>query len=196
MKVAGAIPGYFDPEYYEKMRRVVRRWIDLEDIDDSLLAQDSDREECIRLLFLEARLIDRLKLEEWLELFTDDCAYWIPADVKGADPATNVSWEFNDRRRLEERIERLQTGKAYSQIPPTRTVHSYTNIEIIRTDKAGELHALCNFSIHTFARGEYSTRAGWNGFILRKTSDSWSVVMKRVNLFDADLPQFDNSFIL
>ena len=66
---------------------------------------------CERLLHTEARLIDGLRLEAWLALFTEDCAYWIPADVTGADPARFVSWEFNDRRRLEERVERLEGGR-------------------------------------------------------------------------------------
>ena len=31
-----------------------------------------------QFLYHEARLLDEQRLEEWLELFTDDATYWVP----------------------------------------------------------------------------------------------------------------------
>lgn len=187
--------GYFDLDFYKRVHQLVGSWRALGEVPADRLPSEEDRRACERLLALEARLIDSGRLDEWLNLYTEDCAYWLPTDVSGADPSCTVSWEFNDRRRLEERVERLGSGRAFSQIPPTRTVHLYTNIEVLRaTDDTMEV--LCNFLIQTVRDNRPSQRAGWNGFVLRRTSAGWRIVLKRVSLYDADAPQDNNSFTL
>lgn len=192
---APAVPGYFDLEFYRRMHALVRSWHELGSIPDERLPAEPDRIACERLLHAEARLIDRGRLEAWLDLYTEDCAYWLPTDVYGADPAKMVSWEFNDRRRLEERVERLATGRAFSQLPVTRTTHLYSNFEMLTAGSDG-MEVLCNFLIQTNRSGRDSQRAGWNGFLLRRTDVGWRIVMKRIALYDADLPQDNNSFTL
>jgi benzoate/toluate 1,2-dioxygenase beta subunit len=187
--------GQFDLAFYQHMHALVQSWQSLGEIPTDRLPTAEDRAACERLLHAEARLIDGLRLEDWLALFTQDCAYWIPADVTGADPARVVSWEFNDRRRLEERVERLEGGRAFSQIPITRTVHLYSNFEMLRDGDNG-MQVLCNFLIQANLLGRVSQRAGWNGFLLRRTEAGWRIVLKRVSLFDADLTQHNNSFTL
>jgi 3-phenylpropionate/cinnamic acid dioxygenase small subunit len=187
--------GTFDMPFYRRMHALVQGWQTLDEIPADRLPNADDRAACERLLHLEARLIDGLRLEAWLALFTEDCAYWIPADVAAADPARFVSWEFNDRRRLEERVERLEGGRAFSQIPVTRTTHIYSNIEMLTHGQDG-MEVLCNFLIQANLLGRVSQRAGWNGFLLRRTEAGWRIVLKRVGLFDADLSQHNNSFTL
>jgi benzoate/toluate 1,2-dioxygenase beta subunit len=189
------VAGYFDLAYYERVHALVRSWRTLKTVPDNRLPSDDDRRACERLLYAEARLIDAGQLNDWLELYTSDCAYWLPTDVDGADPARIVSWEFNDRRRLEERVERLATGRAFSQLPVTRTTHLYTNFEML-TSGDDCMEVLCNFLIQTNLAGRPSQRAGWNGFVLRRTDAGWRIVLKRIGLFDADLPQDNNSFTL
>jgi hypothetical protein len=58
------------------------------------------------------------------------------------------------------------------------------------------MEVVCNFLIQTSLNGRQSQRAGWNGFLLRRTDAGWRIVLKRVALFDADLPQDNNSFTL
>lgn len=190
-----AVPGYFDLDYYGRVHSLVRSWRALNTVPQERLPTDADRLACERLLHAEARLIDAGRLSDWLGLYTQDCAYWLPADVDGGDPAKVVSWEFNDRRRLEERVERLATGRAFSQIPVTRTTHLYTNFEMLTSGDDG-MEVLCNFLIQTNLAGRPSQRAGWNGFLLRRTDEGWRIVLKRIGLFDADLPQDNNSFTL
>lgn len=187
--------GYFDLPHYQMLVDLVRDWRSLGAIPPERLPAAEDHASVCRFLFFEARLLDAARLLEWLDLFTDDCVYWLPTDVDGADPRTTVTWEMNDRRRLEERVERLGTGRAYSQAPPTRTTHLYTNVETL-TAGEGEVHALCTFLIQTHLAGRISQRSGWNGYVLRRASASWQIVVKRINLFDADLPQDNNSFTL
>ncbi len=189
------IKGYFDLDYYDRVWRTVRAWGSLEEIPADRIPPPEEYHAVARLLYAEARLIDTGRLKEWLDLYTQDCAYWLPADNDLGDPTKIVSWEFNDRRRLEERVERLGTGRAYSQAPPTRSSHLYSNIEAL-TDGENGMHVLCSFLIQTNFAGHASNRAGWNGYILRKEGGRWRIVMKRINMYDADQPQENNSFTL
>src|SRR5512147_1477489 len=79
------------------------------------------RDECRALLEREARLLDEGRYEDWLALYVEQCAVWVPASEKAGDPRREVAIFFDDRQRLEDRIFRLRTGKAWSQVPPSRT---------------------------------------------------------------------------
>lgn len=195
MTTAGGLPGYFDLDFYARVQGAVRSWMTMDAVPSDCRLSAEQEWQCRALLFQEARLIDQGRLDDWLDLFTDTGCYWLPADAAQLDPATTVSWEFNDRRRMEERVERLLTGKAYSQIPPTRTTHSYTNIELVGVSD-DEVHAICNFLINTHRPEGNRLLSGWNGFILRSDGDGWLIELKRVNLLDADRPQGNLSFFL
>lgn len=187
-------PG-LDPASYAQLWDTVTAWRAMGEIPPERLPERETCEAAQRLLFLEARLLDQGRLSEWLALYTEDCIYWIPADVDNRDPRQTVSWELNDRRRLEERVERLATGRAWAQVPPTRTTHHLSNIEVLAAG-AATLHVLCNCLIQTHRAGEIGARSGWCGYVLRCVEGRWRIALKRINLLDADLPQANLSFTL
>jgi benzoate/toluate 1,2-dioxygenase beta subunit len=187
--------GYFDLDYYRRAEAMASQRWQLREIPADRIPPAADRAACEALIYAEARLIDAALLEAWLALFTEQCGYWIPADVDGANPARVVSWEFNDRRRMEERVERLLGGRAYSQIPYTRTTHIYSNVEMLLAGP-DTMDVFCNFLIATNRAGRPGSRAGWNFFRLQRIDGAWRIELKRVSLFDADLPQDNNSFTL
>jgi ethylbenzene dioxygenase beta subunit len=195
MNVPGAKAGYFDLDFYRRIHATVKSWVRLDAIEPEMRPDSETEQACEGLVLRESRLIDQDRLDEWLDLFTEDAAYWLPTDTKQLDPALTVSWEFNDRRRMEERVERLLTGKAHSQIPRTRSTHLYTNIEQVRISD-DEVHLLCNFLINASRPEGQRILTGWNGFILRRVDDQWLIEFKRVNLVDADAPQGNLSFFL
>lgn len=195
---SGVVPkdgARLDSAVYAQLWQTVLAWRAMGEIPDAQLPTRETCEAACRLLYLESRLLDQNRLGDWLSLYTDDCIYWIPADIDASDPRSTVSWELNDRRRLEERVERLATGRAYAQVPATRTTHHLSNIEVFHAD-ARTLHVLCNFLIQTHRVGETSARSGWLGYVLRQVEGRWRIALKRINLFDADLPQSNLSFTL
>ncbi len=169
---------YFSVAWYDRLHAIVGYWLELREIPDDLRANPVDRTAAEQLLSTEARFLDQERLEEWLTL-----------------SRTTVSWELNDRRRLEERVERLATERAYSQAPSTRTMHLYSNLEVL-SFTPNVMHVICRIFIQTSLAGKLSPRAGWNGYILRKVDDEWRIALKRIGLFDADYPQDNNSFTL
>jgi ethylbenzene dioxygenase subunit beta len=181
---------YLDDRFYERLCGMSREWF----VAGEAPAADL-REMCERLLCREVRLIDDGEFEQWLGLFSRDCAYWIPATRPAGDPRREVTQEFHDRRRLEDRLARIRTGRAYSQVPPTRTCHLLTNLEIV-AGGLDEIRARASFAIHTYRLQVYRTLAGWCGYVLVREDNDWKIQVKQINLIDADEGQENNSFFL
>lgn len=105
------------------------------------------------LLHLEARLLDEGRLEQWLELFTDDARYRLP--VTGLDDPGEPSIVDEPRAGMEERVFRLTKTLAHAQNPPSRTQHDVTNVEVHELGD-GLLEVLCHQTVHEIRRGDAS----------------------------------------
>jgi len=180
---------YVNGALYERLTALDRMWRDL-----GAPATYEIERECERLIKREARLLDDGEFELWLELFSRECIYWIPFG-RGNDPRCEVSAEFHDQRRLRDRVARLRTGAAFSQIPPTRICHLISNIEIF-TGPDSAPAARANFVIQTSRNGVNRTLAGWCGYLFVNEHDAWKIALKQINLIDADEGQENNSFFL
>ena len=103
------------------------------------------------LLHHEARLLDERRLDEWLELFTDDALYWLP--IMSSDSAAEPSIIKDSKTGMEERVFRLTKTLAHAQNPPSRTQHDVTNIEVEQT-ATGLLEVRCNQTVHELRVGD------------------------------------------
>lgn len=85
-------------------------------------------------LYAEADLLDEWRLPEWLELFTDDAIYYVPATDLAVDasPDNNLFYVADDRFRLSERVKRLMKRTAHAEFPHSRTRHLVSNVRIKR----------------------------------------------------------------
>jgi len=192
---------YVVPGFYDWLMEVSH---DLAHADLHSMAEVSDGTmlQVMRLLTHEARLLDQGGVlthayERWLTLFADECAYWIPAVTPATDPRLSISLEFHDRRRLMDRIARLGTGTAFSQIPASRTSRQWSGLELWPSPgRQDEWRARCSFSLVESRDGHKRILAGWNGYVLRQTEAGLRIVLKQVNLLDNDRPQGNNSFFL
>src|SRR6058998_413715 len=92
------------------------------------------RSEIEQLLYHEAWLLDRGRLDEWLGLYTDDATYWIPLEANQGDPLTTSSIVYDDRRLLEIRVRQFQHPRAHARVPVPRTVHHVGNVQVMDTE--------------------------------------------------------------
>jgi 3-phenylpropionate/cinnamic acid dioxygenase small subunit len=159
------------------------------------------REEAESLLFREARLLDERRFDEWLSMFTDDCLYWIPT-VDG-DPEHEVSLVYDDIARMKERVYRLLETKAYAQMPPSRTQHNISNVEVLDGPDEPSARVVSNLML-------VELRAGGDGQVgtgrlrllaarcqyLFVNGPDWRIREKKLILIDRDLPHHNLSFIL
>jgi 3-phenylpropionate/cinnamic acid dioxygenase small subunit len=90
-------------------------------------------EETSGLLLHEAHCLDSRKWDEWLELYTEDAVFWVPAwkdeEHQTDNPDREVSMMYyGQRARLAERVWRARSGQSIASAPLPRTMHSVTNI--------------------------------------------------------------------
>jgi benzoate/toluate 1,2-dioxygenase beta subunit len=173
---------YIGDEYYQALVDNFTDW----QTDESEITDPALRDSCRRLLEKEARLLDRDRLDDWLALYTPECLYWVPATPHGGDPRREIAVCFDDRRRLEDRIYRLNNDFAWSQKPRSRTARLISNVTVYKTSDAAEYMVRSTFFTSEFQAGDRRTYTGWYGHRLRETGAAWEILVKQVNLIDCD----------
>ena len=82
----------------------------------------SDRE-LIDFVYAEARMLDELRFEDWLDLYTEDGHYWMPLAHGQTDAKLHASLMYEDKLLLRVRVERLAGQRTFSQQPKSRCHH-------------------------------------------------------------------------
>lgn len=77
----------------------------------------------VEFVYLEARLLDEKRFDEWYALLTDDVRYWMPLTRGQPDGQTFTSLFHEDKLLLKVRIERLRHPHAFSQQQPSYCQH-------------------------------------------------------------------------
>lgn len=159
--------------------------------DDLLL-----RTEVEQLLFEEARLLDERDFDAWLDILSDDFIYWVPCGFGELNPDRRVSIAYDDRKRMEERVWRLQSGLAHSQLPPSRTQHLISNIQV-RPDKDGKLRVFSALLLAEVRNDVQTLYAGRIEHILQpREQGGWLIAHKTVLLLNSDSALGDLSYVL
>lgn len=160
---------------------------------DDLLARTTEVEQ---LLFQEARLLDQRDFDAWLDMLSDDFIYWVPCGFGERDPDRRVSIAYDDRNRMEERVWRLQSGLAHSQLPPSRTQHLISNIEV-HPDENGRLKVFSALLLAEVRNDVQTLYAGRSEHVLQPREQAgWLIAHKTVLLLNSDSALGDLSFIL
>jgi 3-phenylpropionate/cinnamic acid dioxygenase small subunit len=147
-------------------------------------------------LYREARFADENRYDEWLALWTDDATYWVPANKDDYDPSHHVSIIYDRRDRLQDRIDRLKSGAAWSQEPRSRMRRVISNIEILPPAESGEITVHSNFILGELRRGLQTMYFAGQIHRLRRSADGLKLVFKKVMLLNNDEPIHNLSFIV
>ena len=111
-------------------------------------------------LFHEADLLDRWRLDEWLELFTEECSYLIPAtDRPDGDPFTDLFLVQDDRFLLTQRVESLMTKTAWAESPHSTTRRLVANVRATHLGD-GAVAATANFIVTRARQSTVDTYPG------------------------------------
>ncbi len=138
-----------------------------------------------QFLFHEARLLDTGRLEEWLELFTEDATYWLPLEQGQKDALETSSLIHDDRTLLELRVKQARHPRAHARQPPARTVHQIGNIDVFENN-ASELRVNSTLILVEF-RSE--RQRIWGALVehrLRRAGESFRIAHKRVELVNSE----------
>jgi len=162
------------------------------------MLSDAEYRAVVEFVYKEARLADEARYAEWLELWTDDGVYWVPATTDpGADPDKHLSHIYDNRGRIETRIKLLQTGHRYSQEPASLMRRLISNIEAAAD--GGELVAESNFALAELAIQAKHEMHWWVGRTthrLRRVGGELRMCRKKVVLVNAAEPLPNLSFLI
>src|SRR5262249_44113766 len=142
----------------------------------------------------EAWLLDERKFTEWLGRFTEDGVYFMPPRKKGlrrgcprgVTPRGDLALIEDDRRYLEMRVARLDTGMAWGEDPPSRTRHLIGNLVAEPADK-GEVNAKTAFLVYrSHLETDHQLLSGSREDVLRRVEGAWKIARRTV-LLDANV---------
>src|SRR6202795_2669192 len=142
----------------------------------------------------EAWLLDERKLQEWLGLFTNDVLYFMPRRKnvlrrelrREVTPLGDLAILEEDRRYLEMRVARLETGMAWAEDPPSHTRHLIGNLEAAPLEN-GEVSARTAFLVYrSHLETDHQLLSGCREDVLRKVNGAWKV-SRRTIVLDANV---------
>ena len=142
----------------------------------------------------EAWLLDERKFQEWLGLFTEDVLYFMPRrknvprreSHREVTPLGDLALIEDDKRYLEMRVARLETGMAWAEDPPSRTRHLVGNLVAEPLD-GGDVHAKTAFLVYrSHLETDQQLLAGSRDDVLRRVDGAWKVA-KRTIVLDANV---------
>lgn len=153
-------------------------------------------------LYHEAYLLDSHAFDKWLKLFTEDGVYWIPM-YDGADPELHPSILHDNAKMREMRVYQLANKPHYAQIPPSRTVHLISNVQVMAAESDDEALVRCAIMVAELREGDFQQTglgnsrlfAGLGEYRLRDNS-GLAIVMKKITLIQREVPIENLSFLL
>jgi 3-phenylpropionate/cinnamic acid dioxygenase small subunit len=135
----------------------------------------------------EASLLDARRFRDWMGLFAEDGAYWVPAVPDQKSPFDQASLFYDDRDLMKTRIDRLEHPRIHIQTPPSRTAHLIGNVVIEVSNAAKDEYVIGSTVIMVEYRDDAQrVFAGRQHHRLRRNGDSLRIVQKRVDLINCD----------
>ena len=111
--------------------------------------------EALGLLYREAAALDERRWDDWLELYTADCEFWMPMweteSVMTTDPQRQLSHiYYNSRGGLEDRLTRIRSGRSPASTPQARTTHMLGGA-LESVTEGGVIELATRWTCHVFA---------------------------------------------
>ena len=155
------------------------------------------RQEVEDLLYQEAALLDEWRLEEWLELLSDDAVYEIPpTDVPEGDARNTLFIIADDAVRIRSRVKQLLGKSAWAESPHSRTRRMISNVRVLAAD-GDRILATANFAVHRMRYESVDTYIGRYDYKLVRVGNQLKIKERRAILDNEALrPHGKISFIL
>jgi 3-phenylpropionate/cinnamic acid dioxygenase small subunit len=150
--------------------------------------------ELMQFYISEAWLLDERKFKDWLDLFTDDVLYFMPRrknvprreSHRELTALGDLAILEEDKRYLEMRVARLDTGMAWAEDPPSRTRHLIGNLVAAPLEN-GTVEARTAFLVYrSHLETDRQLLSGCREDLLRKVEGAWKIA-RRTIVLDANV---------
>lgn len=140
-----------------------------------------------RLLYDEASCLDQPDLDKWIELYTDDGTYWMPAIPGQPDPHNHISLFYDDRVMMEIRRRNFKHPAAASKEYTIRASHIISNIQVEAMDAGTDNCVVTsNFHCWLYYRDRQTPYAGTYRHELVREKGVYRIRSKRVDIINCD----------
>jgi 3-phenylpropionate/cinnamic acid dioxygenase small subunit len=143
-------------------------------------------------LYREAHMLDEHRLEDWLDLFTEDAEYLVPLReyVQGDVPPAGHPIIKDDKQMLTVRVRKDATGYSHVEIPVSMTCHLISNVVVDQGSDPDEVEVLSAFAVRQARK--LRDEAWWAGRRrdrLRRVDGGWKIARREVHLDATVLPR-------
>ena len=141
-----------------------------------------------RLLFDEALCLDDRRWSDWLEHYTENAVFIMPAWANNSQLTANPDEQvqliyLSSRAEMEDRVFRIESGTSMASTPAARTCHLVTNVMTTQIETFS-IKARANWTVHTLTQAKRYLRSGYYNYILRREGDQLQIIHKHVTLLD------------
>ena len=126
---------------------------------------------------------------------SDDIRYWMPVreSVDFPGQRTEVADSFalydDDKKSLELRVLRIQTGEAHAELPPSSTLRLVSNIIVEPAAAAETYNVRSNFVVYQERRGQHGVNFyGRRKDVVRRVGDDLKIASRKIELAQSILP--------
>jgi len=138
-----------------------------------------------QFLYRQAEILDAKRWQDYIDLFTDDGIYWVPADPK------HTTWDgvpaifAEDKNLMTVRMKRVLHPDAWSQRPLWATNHVVGNVMIEKAAPNGDVVVRSRFHMMELRRDDVRHFAGAYTHHLKKTPRGYRIKLQRVDMTNA-----------
>ena len=139
-----------------------------------------------QFLYQQSELLDAKRWQDYIDLFTDEGVYWMPAN------ADQEHWEgvpsifIEDKNTMTIRMKRVLHPEAWSQAPIWETNHIVGNVVIQDISTEGDIVVRSRFQMIELRREDVRHFAGRYLHVLKKNqNNSYLIEKQRVDMFNA-----------
>lgn len=142
-----------------------------------------------QLLYRQAGCLDAKDWQGFIDLFTDDGLYWVPATPEQTTGDGVPSIFYEDRDLMTVRMRRLGHPRAWSQKTDWGTNHVVSNVVIDKLDpRSGDAVVRSRFHMMEFRNDATRHFAGSYIHHLRRAKSGWRIQRQRVDMVNAQGP--------
>ena len=138
-----------------------------------------------QFLYLEAQLMDELRLDEWFALWLETGTYWVPVDPRDSEMGTRVSIIEDDYLRLEQRVDRLKSGSVLAVEGARDAMRRVVSNVVVTADDGTRLSVESNFILGIARSAEQQFWMGRSFHELSREGESYRIAAKKVLLINS-----------
>jgi benzoate/toluate 1,2-dioxygenase beta subunit len=145
-------------------------------------------------VYREALMLDRGDFDAWLDLYTEDCLFWMPAwrddGTQTDDPDSELSLiYYRGRRNLQDRVQRIRSTVSVASKVMPRVSHLVGNV-LAGVIDGSRMRVDSSFIVNVQDIRSRRSHAYFGRYEheLRREGDTWKISQKIIRLMNDMVP--------